>query len=124
MPEDEEAETHLKASALLGALRAEKPLFAEEVTVEPATQKRTRTSMIALEVGEQELKARLLERAKTSGRADDADPGVIQNRINTYNKETAPVKNYYDTQGKYRGVDGLGSIEEITNRLIQVIDSL
>ena len=82
------------------------------------------TSMIALEVGEQELKARLLERGKTSGRADDADPGVIQNRINTYNKETAPVKNYYDTQGKYRGVDGLGSIEEITNRLIQVIDSL
>jgi anthranilate synthase len=42
VPEDEEAETHLKASALLGALRAEKPLFAEEVTVEPATQKRTR----------------------------------------------------------------------------------
>ena len=37
--------------------------------------------MIALEVGEQELKARLLERGKTSGRADDADPGVIQNRI-------------------------------------------
>ena len=80
--------------------------------------------MIALEVGEQELKARLLERGKISGRADDADPGVIQNRINTYNKETAPVKNHYDTQGKYRGVDGLGSIEEITNRLIKVIDSL
>jgi adenylate kinase len=82
------------------------------------------TSMIALEVGEQELKARLLQRGKTSGRADDADPAVIQNRINTYNKETAPVKNYYDAQGKYRGVNGLGSIEEITNRLIQVIDAL
>lgn len=82
------------------------------------------TSMIALEVEEKELKTRLLERGKTSGRPDDADPEVIQNRINTYNKETSPVKNHYDTQGKYCGVNGLGSIEEITDRLIAVIDSL
>ena len=79
--------------------------------------------MIALEVGEQKLKARLLEHGKTSGRADDADPGVIQIESIPTTK-TAPVKNHYDTQGKYRGVDGLGSIEEITNRLIKVIDSL
>ena len=80
--------------------------------------------MIALEVAEEELKVRLLERGKTSGRADDADPAVIQNRINTYNKETAPVKDFYDGQGKYRGVDGVGSIEEITERLVTVIESL
>jgi len=82
------------------------------------------TSMIALEVAEEELKVRLLERGKTSGRADDADTAVIQNRINTYNKETAPVKDFYDGQGKYRGVDGVGSIEEITERLVAVIESL
>ena len=82
------------------------------------------TSMIALEVAEEELKVRLLERGKTSGRADDADPAVIQNRINTYNKETAPVKDFYDGQGKYRGVDGVGSIEQITERLVAVIESL
>jgi len=81
------------------------------------------TSMIALEVNEDELKERLAERAKTSGRADDANPEVIQNRIDVYNKETAPVKDYYEAQGKYRGVDGVGSIEEITARLTDIIDS-
>lgn len=81
------------------------------------------TSMVALEVAEDELKTRLAERAKTSGRADDADPKVIQFRIDTYNKETAPVKNYYEAQDKYQGVDGVGSIEEITERLVAVIDA-
>jgi len=81
------------------------------------------TSMIALEVNEDELKVRLAERAKTSGRADDANPEVIQNRIDVYNNETAPVKNYYEAQDKYRGIDGVGSIEEITARLTAIIDS-
>jgi adenylate kinase len=79
--------------------------------------------MIALEVNEDELKVRLAERAKTSGRADDANPEVIQNRIDVYNNETAPVKNYYEAQDKYRGIDGVGSIEEITVRLTAIIDS-
>ena len=53
------------------------------------------TVMISLEVEEEELKVRLAGRAKTSGRADDANPEVIQNRIDTYNAETAPVKEFY-----------------------------
>ena len=48
--------------------------------------------MLALEVEENELKTRLLKRAETSGRADDADPKIIANRIEVYNNETAPVK--------------------------------
>jgi adenylate kinase len=81
------------------------------------------TCMLALEVNEDELKARLLNRAKSSGRPDDADPAVIQNRINVYNRETAPVAEYYKAQGKYRGIDGIGSIEEISERLYQAIET-
>lgn len=79
------------------------------------------TCMLALEVEEEELKTRLLNRAKTSGRADDADAGIIQNRINVYNRETAPVADFYKAQGKYKGINGIGSIEEISNRLYQAI---
>jgi adenylate kinase len=81
------------------------------------------TCMLALEVNEEELKARLLNRAKSSGRPDDADPAVIQNRINVYNRETAPVAEYYKAQGKYRGIDGIGTIEEISERLYQAIET-
>jgi len=79
------------------------------------------TCMLALEVEEEELKTRLLNRAKTSGRADDADITVIQNRINVYNRETAPVADYYRAQGKYKGINGIGSIEEISHRLYEAI---
>lgn len=82
------------------------------------------TAMIALEVPEEELKKRLAERAKTSGRQDDADPDVIQKRIDVYYAETLPVKRYYEKSGKYRGVNGVGTIEEVTDRLIQVINTL
>ena len=82
------------------------------------------SAMIALEVPEDELRARLTERAKVSGRADDANPEVIQNRINVYRNETAPVKDHYQALKKYVGVSGVGSIPEITNRLVAVIDNL
>lgn len=81
------------------------------------------TCMLALEVNEVELKARLLNRAKSSGRPDDADPAVIENRINVYNRETAPVAEYYKAQGKYKGIDGIGTIEEISERLYQAIET-
>ena len=80
--------------------------------------------MIALEVDDEILVERLLERGKTSGRADDADEAVIRNRIKVYYSETAILKNYYQKQNKYYGVDGVGSIEEITERLSKVIDKL
>ena len=78
-------------------------------------------SMLALVVEEEELKARLLSRAKTSGRPDDADPALIQKRINVYNAETAPVANFYKAAGKFKSIDGQGSIEEITERLVVAI---
>ncbi len=81
-------------------------------------------AMIALEVDDEVLVKRLLERGKTSGRADDADEEVIRNRIKVYYNETAILKDYFTAQDKYFGVDGVGSIEEITKRLSAVIDKL
>lgn len=81
-------------------------------------------AMIALEVDDEVLVERLLERGKTSGRADDADESVIRNRIQVYYNETAILKEYYKKQDKYFGVDGVGSIDEITQRLSHVIDKL
>jgi len=81
-------------------------------------------AMVALEVDDEVLVQRLLERGKTSGRADDADEDVIRNRIKVYYAETAILKGFYEKQNKYFGVDGVGSIEEITARLSTVIDTL
>ncbi|MDX1278768.1 adenylate kinase [Oceanihabitans sediminis] len=81
-------------------------------------------AMVALEVDDEILVERLLERGKTSGRPDDADEDIIRNRIKQYYNKTAILKNYYTAQDKYYGVDGVGSIEEITERLNKVIDKL
>lgn len=80
--------------------------------------------MIALEVEDEVLVKRLLERGKTSGRPDDADENIIRNRIKEYYNKTAILKDFYTNQKKFYGVDGLGSIEEITIRLSSVIDHL
>ena len=80
--------------------------------------------MLALEVEEQELIKRLLERGKSSGRADDQNPDIIKNRIQVYENETAIVKNYYAAQNKFLGVEGVGSIESITCSLCKEIDAL
>ena len=79
--------------------------------------------MLALEVEENELKTRLLKRAEVSGRPDDADPAVIEKRITVYKNETAPVKAFYKAQDKFVAIDGIGSIDEITQRLFSAIDT-
>lgn len=81
-------------------------------------------AMIALEVSDETLVKRLLERGKTSGRKDDANEEVIRKRIKVYHDETAIAKSFYQKQSKYYGVNGEGSIEEITARLSDVIDQL
>lgn len=78
--------------------------------------------MVGLEVPEAELKTRLLERGKASGRPDDVNPEIIQKRIDVYTKETIPVKGYYEKQGKYRGVYGIGAIDEIFEKICAEIN--
>ena len=80
--------------------------------------------MVALEVSEDLLVARLLKRGETSGRPDDQDENKIRNRFSEYENKTAILKHYYEDQNKYYGVDGVGSIEEITERLSTVFDKL
>lgn len=80
--------------------------------------------MIALEVPENLLVERILNRGKTSDRIDDQDETMIRHRFNEYETKTAIVKDYYQKQNKYFGVNGVGTIEEITARLINVYDKL
>ncbi|MER3318000.1 MAG: adenylate kinase [Allomuricauda sp.] len=79
---------------------------------------------IALEAEDDILVARLLERGKSSGRSDDQDESKIRNRFDEYNQKTAPLKAYYEKQDKFHSVNGIGEIEEITERLSKVIESL
>ncbi|MEM9364333.1 MAG: adenylate kinase [Bacteroidota bacterium] len=79
---------------------------------------------IALEADDDILVARLLERGKESGRSDDQDEDKIRNRFDEYNAKTAPLRAYYEKQGKFHSVNGIGDISEITERLGKVIDSL
>lgn len=80
------------------------------------------TALIALHVEDQEIVKRIKSRGETSGRADDKDEAIIQNRIDVYKEETSPVYAYYDEQGKSSSVEGTGSIEDIFDRLCQAID--
>ncbi|MFI3281910.1 MAG: adenylate kinase [Rikenellaceae bacterium] len=79
--------------------------------------------MIYMEVPEEELVTRILLRGKDSGRADDASEDVIRNRISVYNEQTAVVASYYEKQGKYAAVNGLGSMDEVFDRICAAIDS-
>lgn len=78
---------------------------------------------IALDVDEQELISRIIDRGKTSNRSDDQDIEKIQNRFNEYNMKTSTLSKYYKDQKKFFEVDGSGSVDEITKRLFELIDS-
>ena len=79
------------------------------------------TKMVSLEVNEDELVKRLLLRGKDSGRKDDQDESIIRNRMNVYYNQTAPIKEFYKKQGKHVGIEGVGSIEDISNRIFDAI---
>lgn len=81
-------------------------------------------AMVALEVDDEVLVGRLLERGKTSGRADDADEAIIRERVAEYYRKTDILKDFYKAQDKYFGVNGVGNIQEITARLSEVFDRL
>ena len=78
--------------------------------------------MVALEVGEEELTKRLLERGKTSGRPDDQDEAKIRRRVQVYNTETAQVAGFYSAQQKFHSLNGIGEIETIFGQISDIID--
>lgn len=79
------------------------------------------THLIALNVDDEEIVKRLLERGKTSNRADDANEEVIRKRIVEYNNKTSPVFDFYAQQEKSQKVQGIGTIDEIFDRLVDAI---
>lgn len=82
------------------------------------------TKLLMLEVSDDEITARLLNRGKTSGRSDDQNEDIIRNRIAVYRQETSPVFDFYAEQEKAVKVDGLGSIDDIFGRLSAELESL
>ena len=79
---------------------------------------------LALEVSEDILVSRLLNRGKDSGRIDDQDEQKIRNRFAEYNKKTAPLIDYYTAQGKFHTINGEGSIASIADQLTTIVEQL
>ncbi len=79
-------------------------------------------SVLALEVGEDELVKRLLNRGKTSGRSDDTNEEVIRKRFAVYNNETSPVAEHYKKKEKFQPVRGEGTVDEIFNSICEAIE--
>jgi adenylate kinase len=78
--------------------------------------------VVALQVPEEELIARMVNRAKTSGRSDDADENVQRNRLEVYKRDTMPVANHYRKKEKVVELNGVGSVDGIFEELSAVID--
>lgn len=79
--------------------------------------------MLNLQVDEDELVKRLLERGKISGRSDD-NLETIKSRLEVYHKQTVPLVDYYITEGKHVAIQGMGTIEEIFNRIKEAIKAI
>ncbi|MDG1032074.1 MAG: adenylate kinase [Flavobacteriaceae bacterium] len=88
-----------------------------------STLKLSISMTIALEVDENLLIDRLINRGKDSGRADDQDRSKIQNRFEEYNNKTSPLINYYKNQNKFFEVNGVGDVNEISTRIFKTIDN-
>jgi adenylate kinase len=94
-----------------------------EALDELLTKKNTAISLVvALEVSEEELVKRLLQRGQTSGRSDDTDESVIRKRFAVYTTETSPVASHYQQSGKFSSIAGEGSIDDIFTGICAQID--
>lgn len=78
--------------------------------------------VINIQVSDEEIRTRLAKRATIEGRSDDADPAIIQNRIETYKNQSEPCLGYYRTQDKVRGINGIGTIDEVFMRVKEVFE--
>ena len=80
--------------------------------------------MVDIHVPEEELVRRILLRGKESGRADDASEEVIRDRLKVYHDQTAVGSDFYAAQGKYASVDGIGTIDEVFDRIAGIVDNV
>lgn len=84
----------------------------------------TINATISLEADDDVLEKRLIKRGMLSGRSDDQDISKIRNRFKEYNLKTSPLKKYYDDYGKLYTISGIGSINEIKNKLINLMKKI
>ncbi len=98
--------------------------LAQAEALEEMLNKRGRetTVLLDLQVENRELISRLLKRGETSGRSDD-NLETIKKRLEVYQLKTAPVSEYYKSIGKYSAIDGMGTVEEIFERISAVLES-
>lgn len=80
-------------------------------------------AVIGLEVEDEELIERMLNRGRLTGRADDT-PETINNRLKVYHSQTQPLKEFYVNEGKYHAIPGSGDVEDIFNLISQKLDPL
>ncbi len=78
--------------------------------------------MITLDVNHDELLKRLINRSKEMDRSDDKNISIIENRINVYNKQTAPIIDFYKMKKKYQSVNGIGTVDDIFERICKIVD--
>ncbi len=81
------------------------------------------SAVVALEVEEEELIQRLLKRGEISGRSDD-NLETIQKRLDVYKNQTSPLIDYYKSENLYNGIMGMGTVDEIFDRIATVVDNL
>lgn len=114
-----DADPHAKGFIFDGFPRTQ----AQAVALDDLLQKKGTaiSAMLALEVDNEELIKRLLLRGKESGRIDDQNEEIIRNRVNEYNNKTLPLKKYYSEQTKFHSINGIGTVDAISNELFERI---
>jgi len=80
------------------------------------------TSIVSIMIPDEMIIERISHRAAIEGRADDADVSIIKNRIDTYHNQTEPLIDYYKQAGSYNEVDGVGTIDEVRDRIFDLVD--
>lgn len=80
------------------------------------------TATVSIMIPDSLIMERIKGRALKEGRADDASEDIINNRIVTYHNQTEPLIEYYSTAGKYNEIDGVGTVEDVRDRIFSVMD--
>ena len=78
-------------------------------------------AVVGLDVDEEELVRRMLERGKASGRADD-NIATIRKRLDVYHRQTAPLRKYYSDLGRFHSIDGNGDVDRIFDDITAVLE--
>ena len=81
------------------------------------------STVVGLEVPEEELVRRIILRGQQTGRSDDKME-TVKNRLEVYNNQTSPLKAFYQEKGLYQAIPGTGSIDEIFDRIKQAVDAV